>query len=190
MTDQYWNESSPEWATVVVYDATLNGLFYLSSSAPEDWEYFQEVGSDSVGLTMWEKGPTDLIVSYRPDTYHTLADLQKSAPEESPRPLTEVEAEILEDLGLLDYAIETGAVQPPEEEQGDTRLHLTVVDVDNEKLVYEFVEGEDEGDEMFHVSHFAKAMMEAYEALGFKNKMEISFYTMMTNPLHYEIHPD
>lgn len=183
--NDYW-ENAPEWATMVVYDAEENDTFYLEH-AGEPSRVMTTSGVD-MGLGIWTKTLGSLVVEYRPDEYYCTGE-EELPPREEPqeteaRVLTDEEYNLLDDLGLLDYALEIGVVEPPVEDE-DTRMSVTVTNLPNGDILFHNTDTEDHG---FYVGHFAETMMEAYKALGFMNDMEIKFdggYTGMT----YKVSP-
>ena len=111
---------------------------------------------------------------YKPDggPKKTLA-VRERPTEPVGRTLTEEEVGVLQDLGLLDYALTQAGHMTPEADQ-DTDLTVCVWDRVNEGMVY--CHDETSGKpKVTNVHGFAEVMVEAFKALGFENRMIIEF---------------
>lgn len=112
-------------------------------------------------------GPKETLAVREPKTGH--------------RTLTEEEAEVLQDLGLLDYALTEAGYKLDDEEQ-ETSMIITVHNHDRGKLLYSHNDYT-EGQRIQDVQGFAEAVLGAYKALGFQNRMEIWFPDVISRNL-------
>jgi len=167
----YWKDA-PEWATLVVKSGYGAEEFYLETKEKGMSGHIRGVSEGGMGLTIASKFH-DWYDAHHRDSKVVSRRPEEGVEETLPRLLTIEEMELLDDLGMLDYALEEGIATPEHIVDVETGLSVTVYNSETGDIIYNFCE--DEGEDVFHVEHFANVMADAYKHLGFQNTMVVSF---------------